>query len=624
MRLRAAILITKLLLFVLGLGLLGVAVFAFQLGLDHNPQWGKGRAVMAGLGGLLLALALGLQVGPALWSASARLRFLFAAWAGRVGSQMARILPGGVRSARAVQKIDASSSARARPGSRRLEFLAAGSGLLAASLVYLWYLTSGAMTAWTPYSTYFDRLANAFYHGQLFLLEQPPPELLALSNPYDYRNREGIGYLWDASLYQGRYYYYWGPVPALLALPPKLVGGPGVVVEDQYLVFALASGLNFVIALLLLRLRAVFFPGAPVWSVGVFVLLSGLSLPVLWLINRPSVYEVAIAGGQFFLFVGIYAALRSLPPAAQSGAVSLPWLLAAGLSWGAAVNSRLNLLAAVGFFTLALAWRALRPERGTARRLQILACLVLPLGFALAAMGWYNFARFGSVLENGHRYQLTGMALTGDYRDTVSMAYLLPNLYNYLLRPLQTHLGEFPFIVAPYIGESMWPWWIRLPENYYYAEPVAGLLPALPAVWLAALPLLAWVQRFWGWLNERPWPPLQDGDPPAPAWLWVWWVGGAACLLVPLLVFISSSMRYLADAAPALVVLSALGFWRGLLFARGKPFWRVLLGMGMALVVSLSIAMSLLANFTNGDKRFEANNPALYYALARFFQSWIQ
>jgi hypothetical protein len=78
------------------------------------------------------------------------------------------------------------------------------------------------MWAWTPYTRYYDRQADAFLAGSLSLLEKPPAELLALANPYDYHNREGLGYLWDASLYRGKYYLYWGPVPALVAAGVKL------------------------------------------------------------------------------------------------------------------------------------------------------------------------------------------------------------------------------------------------------------------------------------------------------------------------------------------------------------------------------------------------------------------
>jgi 4-amino-4-deoxy-L-arabinose transferase-like glycosyltransferase len=356
----------------------------------------------------------------------------------------------------------------------------------------------------------------------------------------------------------------------------------------------------------------VFFPGAPNWSLLPLVLLAGLAAPVFWLINRPSVYEVAIAGGQFFLFLGLYAAIQY----ATRTKPSPGWLLAAGLAWGAAVNCRLNLGLAVGFFAIMVTWSVIQARKSAWASLSALAWLGIPLLLWAGGMAWYNYARFGSLLETGHRYQLTGMTLTSDYRATFSTAYILPSLYNYLLRMFHFDFHDFPFVFAPFIREDMWPWWIKLPENYYYPEPVAGLLTAVPVLWVAFLPLFGWVRAGWLWLNERP-PAARPHT--ASTWLWVWLAGGFACLFAPLLLFTTNSMRYLADVVPLLVLLAALGWWKGLLYVQRQPVWRGFLSLAVLILIVVSIGMSLLVAFGVGDKRFEANNPALYFQLAHFF-----
>lgn len=610
MRRRIAGLVVFFLCLLLGVALLGLAVFAYQIGIDNDPGWGSSRYVIAASGSLLLIVALALRIGPgfvgtlvhSMWYQRLFTRFSTLAHSrpvtaiGRVRRNADQIL----------QRVPVYQAL-----SRSAGFFA-GLGFAIVLLIYLWYLTSGTMTTWTPYSSYFDKLGSAFYAGQLHLLERPPDALLALDNPYDYRNREGIGYLWDALLYQGKYYYYWGPVPGLAVWMVKLIAGPQVVVEDQHLILAFTTGLNLVVALLLLRLRAVLYPNVPAWTLLALVLLAGLAVPVLWLVNRPSVYEVAIAGGQFFLLLGLFAAVRYVTRLNSSPA----WLLIAGLAWGAAVNCRLNLALAVGFFCLLLAWREFRSHRQLAPAVTRIAWLAAPLIIWAAAAGWYNAARFGSVLETGHRYQLTGMALTGNYSDTFSAAYILPSLYSYLIRPLAVIPGDFPFVFAPFIQESMWPWWIRLPEHYYYPEPVAGVLAAVPAIWAVFLPLLGWAREGWLWINEY-WEPRRAN--PAERWVGFLLAGGAVSLLLPLLMFISSSMRYLADVVPVLVILAAIGYWSSWTALRSRTFWRGVLSLAVLLLIISSIVMSLLANFTNGDKRFEANNPALYYHLARLF-----
>src|SRR3954471_417762 len=110
------------------------------------------------------------------------------------------------------------------------------------AIVDLWIVSAGRWTRWPEYSALNDTLADAFRHGQTSLLKQPPPELVALANPYDARAnraaRESGAH--DLALFRGRYYLYWGPVPALLLAAVKSIF-PGIgTIGDQYLAYAFA------------------------------------------------------------------------------------------------------------------------------------------------------------------------------------------------------------------------------------------------------------------------------------------------------------------------------------------------------------------------------------------------
>jgi len=56
-------------------------------------------------------------------------------------------------------------------------------------------------------------------------LERPDPRLAELGDPYEYTQRKDIPYHWDASYYEGRYYLYWGPVPALVSAAFEALAG---------------------------------------------------------------------------------------------------------------------------------------------------------------------------------------------------------------------------------------------------------------------------------------------------------------------------------------------------------------------------------------------------------------
>ncbi len=114
-------------------------------------------------------------------------------------------------------------------------------------------------------------------------------------------------------------------------------------------------------------------------------------------------------------------------------------------------------------------------------------------------------------------------------------------------------------------------------------------------------------------MNEK-YPGITESARP-PGWPGWALAGGALCALAPLLVFITSSLRYLADATPLLTCLAAVGFWWGLWFFRDRPWLRgALLLMGCALMLA-SVLASLVVVFNSGDMRFEAIQPDTY---ARF------
>src|SRR5829696_3147634 len=98
----------------------------------------------------------------------------------------------------------------ANQDARRWLFAVPSLAMLA--LIYAFFAT-GAF-AHPHVGSYYDWLARGFLQGQLHLPLAPSPELLALPDPYDPRQNANYR-LHDVSLYNGRYYLYWGPLPAL-------------------------------------------------------------------------------------------------------------------------------------------------------------------------------------------------------------------------------------------------------------------------------------------------------------------------------------------------------------------------------------------------------------------------
>ena len=100
--------------------------------------------------------------------------------------------------------------------------LLGAAGLLA---YYLWTASSsGDPFAFSEHDpSYYNQLGDGLLNGHLHLLTKPSPQLLHLANPYDPASNAPYAFH-DASLYHGKYYLYWGPVPAvLLYLPFRLL-----------------------------------------------------------------------------------------------------------------------------------------------------------------------------------------------------------------------------------------------------------------------------------------------------------------------------------------------------------------------------------------------------------------
>ena len=181
-------------------------------------------------------------------------------------------------------------------------------------LIYIFFISVGTWTKWPTTTDFYAELAKAFDHGQVSLLTKPDPSILALQNPYQYDElRKKATYLWDVSLFNGKYYIYWGPAPAVIMAIVGLFHP--IKAGDQYVVFASACGLFFANILLLFGLWKRFFSDLPVWAFEIIIVFVGLVSPLLWSLNDPEIYEASILFGQFLLLSGFYFAFLFFRPA---------------------------------------------------------------------------------------------------------------------------------------------------------------------------------------------------------------------------------------------------------------------------------------------------------------------
>src|SRR5262249_33154255 len=117
---------------------------------------------------------------------------------------------------------------------------------MAVAAFYVWTATSSqyAFVWGTKKADHYNLLAEGFLKGNLSLAKDPPKELLALKDPLDPVANEKYR-LHDASLYNGHYYVYFGPVPVLTLYLPWLVITGWSVPNNLAVILYLLSGYIF-------------------------------------------------------------------------------------------------------------------------------------------------------------------------------------------------------------------------------------------------------------------------------------------------------------------------------------------------------------------------------------------
>lgn len=572
----------RIIILLAGTAITFISLFAYQLGLDNDPGWGRGRLLIL-IAGILITL-----FGATYWFMPAL-------------SHMP--LVGRIKRLFEPDLEDSYSSQSAKRSGLGADILLAVLSIVVV-WVYVWVVSIGRLDKFPSGKDYYGLLAQAFQQGKTHLLVEPSPELLSLENPYDFEQRKDLEYFWDISLYDGKYYLYWGPVPAVVgAVFSTVTGRP---VTDAGLVFAFVIGAALFSILLLRAMKKEYgYPGWVYWS-GVFVLF--VNIPLIWLLTRPKYYEVSVAGGQFFMMAGFYFLFLAF----RSNLAHKISLALAALSFGLAGGSRINLLPSVVFLSAFMLWRIYSIRgKNLSNSLSAVFATTLPLAFVTIALASYNYARFGSILEFGHRYQLTGASLTVEFNNTMSAEYIPANLYNYGFR-LPDISNEFPYITLSWIGPDMWPSFIVPPEGYYYTDPVGGLPFIVPLIGLA---FLLGLRSLWLTINGDVKLRVSDS--------WGWFASALLgyCIIQAgvLLLFLTSALRYLADLAPQVILLAIIfvaSFTHT--FAVNRVQRQVIAALWIFASL-ISVVMALLIGITGERNNFLNQNPQIYYQLLEWF-----
>src|SRR6185369_2155377 len=310
--------------------------------------------------------------------------------------------------------------------------------LVAACAVYYYFLSSSGLLNWPVYSTYLDLQADGFRAGHTYLPLKPAPELLRAANP---RDRVNMRY-WalDLSYFEGKYYTYWGPVPALVQALVKSLLGITRTIGDAYISLVAACLNVWAGGLIIERMGRRLFGAVPKVVLVFGILAFACANPMLHNVTTAGTYVGAIVSAQAFLVLGVLFAFDVVWYAGTSSA-RRSRLLLTGFIWGLAIACRVTVMPTVAFLiaitALADAWLS---ERRWFNTFSSSLWLGLPVAAIGAALLVYNKVRFGDPLQFGLLLQVSGYLPIDS-----SLKYWIPNAYRYSLGSFAASC-QFPYV----------------------------------------------------------------------------------------------------------------------------------------------------------------------------------
>jgi len=164
------------------------------------------------------------------------------------------------------------------------------------------------------------------------------------------------------------------------------------------------------------------------------------------------------------------------------------------------------------------------------------AGVAVPLLIGGGIMAWYNWARFGSIVEFGLTYQLANIDYT-NFTNVFNTSRFSLNAGLYLAHPLSIS-ARFPFIARiEYVNSN---------------ERLAGLIFIAPYIFLLIFPILRWL----GDLRSGKFPASMQS--PAGTWLSISLLGASLASIAIIFSYYYPAMRFVEDFMPALAIFIAI------------------------------------------------------------------
>ena len=332
----------------------------------------------------------------------------------------------------------------------------------------------------------YNYLSQALLDGHFDLNIDPPEYLSRMANPYLDNERYQMATMYgqehyvDFCYFNGRFYCYYGIVPALIFYLPY-IALTGNLVHSCY-VIALC-GLIFIPAsfALIYRLVKRFRGDVPFDA---YILLSLLFINCsgfLTLVKLPYILSVPMAVSYVLVVLGLLFWFRSI----RDDKISVRYLILGSIAIALTLGTRPEYFIALFLAFPIFRDRIVKGEFFRAKKESVRNTLAVMVPFAIidTLVLLYNFARFGNLFDFGASYNLSRDL----FDDRFILARLPYGLFTYFFQPLNVD-ASFPYVHSVNTGTV-------LPSDYqgyiYIENYVGGVFAVIPfCLVLFAIPFI--------------------------------------------------------------------------------------------------------------------------------------
>lgn len=307
--------------------------------------------------------------------------------------------------------------------------------ILAPFLIFILCLTSYLALASkfkfsfeTHPANYFSHLSYSFLNLKLFLI-----------NP---------GWDHDLSLFNGKYYLYWGPTPVLLILPFVYLFGINVSDKLYTAFYASFSPLVFYFILGKLKNIGIVFNLSTIKRIFITSFFA-FGTVHLYLSSDGGVWSTSQIFSTLYILISLFFMFKYLHNN------HLLYLILGGIFFGLSFLGRLTFFIYIIPFLTFIFLRNFQNFKNKVFWKHLLIFISI-ISFFFIIEGIYNFVRFNSAFETGHIYHKAAGSFIEDRNNygEFNIHYIARNLY-YLFLNIPQPNNSFPFFNFSLTGNSI-------------------------------------------------------------------------------------------------------------------------------------------------------------------------